>query len=607
MIDPHSIHSLNKYIVLFLIFSFSVFSEEKRAFHYLYIDANTGDSSGGHSAIQFGEKIFHFQFHPDGIFHLERQKWKDFQRIYRVLENRNIYSARIEASHRDYILLESEFNRLFLARKRQLQILQWLREEKTFFAKAEEEKQAELSLPSVGYIEEELPDACMKELIGHNYNRKNVSLELSKIQKDLDEFPYETNFIPQKKNELHYPSLSGISLYSLKQKLMLYHLFLVLSGQRKYNENSFLHLTAITDFAKIKIFFIKWKKIWKSEFEEAIQTKNPDPERAFIALSRFGAACLSLKNRNLTFPMYEANREAGLPIDPEWLKLFKTHKARLAGDLQKALDVFSASEEIHIYRYLLLEELFNKAYRFLYIGQQGGILYPVNHRAFPDKHFKHKIRLRKDLNLGLKKREAKERYDSYRKILQEQYPFRLLQTNCTTELFRVINNTFNSSYIGNEIKANEEFNFIPFYAFASVEKKYPLLDSKEILSLRREEVKRIRKKLGIVKTFLEESNTISSSIYQFHSRDSFFLFFTDDTLFFRPVFGSFNLLAGGLQTVYGTLSFPFDRGKHLLKGGRGMFFSLPELFFFNIRKGTFPYKHANICELSNENCLLLPP
>jgi hypothetical protein len=55
------------------------------------------------------------------------------------------------------------------------------------------------------------------------------------------------------------------------------------------------------------------------------------------------------------------------------------------------------------------------------------------------------------------------------------------------------------------------------------------------------------------------------------------------------LFGAVNVLAASSQSVYGLLSSPFDEGREIKIGLRGVLASLPELVFFNIRKGSYPY------------------
>jgi len=57
----------------------------------------------------------------------------------------------------------------------------------------------------------------------------------------------------------------------------------------------------------------------------------------------------------------------------------------------------------------------------------------------------------------------------------------------------------------------------------------------------------------------------------------------------RPLFGAANVLTGLGATVAGMIALPVDGGKTLWAGLKGVVFSLPELFFVNIRKGSFDY------------------
>jgi hypothetical protein len=57
-----------------------------RVVDYLYIEANEGGSSGGHSAIRFGDETYHFQHKSPGVLRLRRDDWQHFRysRIVRV-------------------------------------------------------------------------------------------------------------------------------------------------------------------------------------------------------------------------------------------------------------------------------------------------------------------------------------------------------------------------------------------------------------------------------------------------------------------------------------------------------------------------------------------
>jgi hypothetical protein len=92
-----------------------------------------------------------------------------------------------------------------------------------------------------------------------------------------------------------------------------------------------------------------------------------------------------------------------------------------------------------------------------------------------------------------------------------------------------------------------------------------------------------------VTVFLRESNTLTSAIYRRNADDSIFVFFTDDAVVARPLFGAVNLVAGIAASAVGLVALPVDGGATLWAGLKGVLFSLPELFFQNIRKGSFEH------------------
>ncbi|MGZ8200517.1 MAG: hypothetical protein ACXWUC_06980, partial [Methylosarcina sp.] len=94
-------------------------------------------------------------------------------------------------------------------------------------------------------------------------------------------------------------------------------------------------------------------------------------------------------------------------------------------------------------------------------------------------------------------------------------------------------------------------------------------------------------------TALKESNVLSSRLYRYNPDDALFVFFTDDNIPMRPLFGLFNTAAGIGQGVYGLFSWPLDSGKNLKSGATGILMSLPELIFFNMRKGSYKYLSFN--------------
>jgi hypothetical protein len=141
--------------------------------------------------------------------------------------------------------------------------------------------------------------------------------------------------------------------------------------------------------------------------------------------------------------------------------------------------------------------------------------------------------------------------------------------------------------LGGNISAT--YNFIPFVSFQSVQDHYNVTKSELLNSYRDQQLEKLYARNNGLINVLRESNTFTSTLYNYNTDDSFFVFFTDDNLLFRPIFGLFNTAAGIGQSAFGLLSWPFDTGKNLKSGATGVLMSLPELLFFNMRKGSFKY------------------
>jgi hypothetical protein len=79
------------------------------SFEYLYVEASEGNSSGGHSAIEFGDEVYHFQHHDSGLIRLLKQDKPAFHFQYRFLQNRRIHLNQVEVSEETFNQLRALF------------------------------------------------------------------------------------------------------------------------------------------------------------------------------------------------------------------------------------------------------------------------------------------------------------------------------------------------------------------------------------------------------------------------------------------------------------------------------------------------------------------
>jgi hypothetical protein len=259
--------------------------------------------------------------------------------------------------------------------------------------------------------------------------------------------------------------------------------------------------------------------------------------------------------------------------------------------------------------YSQLEMSANRYFELLK-GRQNKAIRFIGEKALPTKSISLPDGLVPDLTRqylisALKELDTYENH--FLQELTDHYRYDLITRNCVTELFRTIDQALlplnkgdldpkkqaervrneSTKRLGGEISAS--YNFIPFMSFQSVQEHYKVTASAVLNSYRGQQLEKLYARNNGFTISLRESNTFSSTLYSYNPDDAFFVFFTDDNLALRPIFGLFNTAAGIGQSVFGFLSWPFDAGKNLESGATGVLMSLPELLFFNMRKGSYKY------------------
>jgi hypothetical protein len=202
---------------------------------------------------------------------------------------------------------------------------------------------------------------------------------------------------------------------------------------------------------------------------------------------------------------------------------------------------------------------------------------------------------------------ARDAERSFHRALEAEYRYDLIKRNCVSELFRTVEAALAAEAgvpAADDRKAVQDFvareserrlggyvapaaraNFIPFVSSHNVRERWDVIERVDLLSARLHAVARE----GTLRAALRESNVFSSTLYAPADRSGFFVFFTDQSWPLRPLLGTVNLVAALARSGVGILQLPFDRGRGLREGLDGALWSLPELFFANIRKGTNEY------------------
>ncbi len=562
---------------------------------FLYIEGNTGESSGGHSALKLGETVYHLQYSFETqVFSVVREPWELFRFQYSVLENRNIHLANIPLRDKSFLFLKRKWDELYLVQKLHLEGVTKRGKEIQFLQNAslaQEKEQKSLS-NAVGFGYFSVNSSRESDF----ENKDLVELSLRDWQLKADQFqwvPFERSNASFSKTQLQKRETSQLSRWEEIQKKIKIRQAL-LNGWKLIPE----HWSELSNEPMFQLnpsdqtFLLDWGK---SEFQTLIreikdETKTADEE--LIQLLNYITAKESLTLFSFRFPNQKLEHSDSGWIDPEYPESVWQNKESEAIENFNKVKPLWQSNPTHTLRLLL----FSQAETILSARQRDA--HPVSISAQPNAIGSLPIpSLNREVFDGLPDYESSnlEQLAELRKL----YPYHLIYENCTNELLRYTEDFAKAnpelrSDLGQEISLKTlNFRFVPFVAYQAVLDHYKVAEVEEAPSYHN----LIRKDNS---SFQNEA-TYLSSVYEFNPYDSHFLMFTDDTLLLRPAFGLFNFTAGLGEFGTGFFTFPFSGTKRWRKGVKGMFFSLPEMVFFNVRKGSFPYVNAARLPLSYHN------
>lgn len=617
---------------------------------YLYVEANEGNSSGGHSAIQFGDEIYHYQHHDTGLIRLLRQDKQEFHFLYRFLQNRRIHLSNIEVSEQTFILLRDYFKLQFLAQDQQFKQLIDLHKDRVLLRRllhkqsadvrfSDDDFSAVLRLKGVGifYADQELDDKKIGDQLTNTNNSRFKSSQAIQIARKKIEQHYGRDFLLQRREQI----TNGI------KSLTPGNWPLVTSILSKDNFPPAIKSFAesyedyLTGLVAIKVlmeeqpldsdaYFITQERVTPEQKEvlerlrdqlnlsliKSVSSGRPDWGYAVLVnMARIIAVDLSLHFGLWVFiddfamdsewisadELVENATKLQIQVTDAWANFIQTQKE------------LSGPEGLTESSYSKLEMAANRYFELLNGKQQKAIRY-IGETALPTKSVSLPNWQAPELTLA-QLSQALTELDNYESQLFQElakhYKYDLITRNCVTEIFRTIDKALlqvNKGGVGSwkqVEQAKQEsikrlggnispvYNFIPFVSFQSVQDHYKVTRNEVLNSYRDQQLEKLDTANNGVISLLRESNTLTSTVYDYNSDDAFFVFFTDDTLLFRPVFGLFNTAAGFGQSIFGLLSWPFDTGKNLKSGATGVLMSLPELFFFNMRKGSYKYLSYN--------------
>ena len=595
-----------KQFFIFLLFIFSLYAtEESHSLDYLYVNANTGQSSGGHSAIRLGQLVYHFQYFPDKIFHIIREPWEEFRYVYGIQENRTILIRKINLSKKNYTFLLERMNEIYLYQRKELDNLEKLQNDARIIESILSGDQT-LFLKAAGYFSENSSSSRnyrslkrkIVDRLGSNFILKHLTFVRSQLNNYRIPLPLS---IQIDSNSNGFPK--AVESFSIEYVDLLSNLkaFEIIQEEQGLKSNGYFTFTGNPEIQvneSILKHFIMLSENLEEEILRLLESKSANTGYPLLVLlARYQVLQKSIKERKVYFLDSFGKNHSLVIGDAIQNKPFLSGIYEQISKKTNALFLKMSKQDILLERdYTILEDLANRE-REVLNGLGESIPIRINYELMlPSKEESVYLYRSESYKESLKKMEElyKSNRDKYELSLQKKYSFNLFKKNCTTEIFHSINSFFeevdkeSKEKLGGVVRGDDFFVFVPVYAYYAVGKNYRVVNENMIPSLRTIILERNISADFLF--FMRESSTFTSKFYKFNKEDSFFIFFTDDVFWQRPIYGFVNLIAGVGELGLGAIIIPFDKGEQFVKGLQGIFFSGPELLFFNIRKGTFIYE-----------------
>jgi len=599
-----------------------------KSIDYIYIDSSVDEAAGGHAAIRLAETVFHYQFYDDGYFLLEKTPWDEFRYQYNDRQNRTLAIASIPVDETTFATVKQHFLAQYLVQERRFEILDELKREETFLATLAVNK-PQVPIRGLGFFAPETTDAIHLQSLQDRIAARLGPDFLAKLHADLAVRCREAAR-KLKATQVTYGSLdpyeptlayqSGIQEYL--ELRTLYEAAEVVFTGRALCDDSLIDngpiMAALDDRERRQLE--NYRQDLQNSIIGLLQKGAPGNGRAILVqTAQYLAIDRSLATgRLITLDTFSddislipldklvltqvaaANRNSGGPTASgsaesdgsagSYYNLLLQERLKVVQDARRS---FQQEKQHPALAYAMLEAAQVQLHELIDAKQTNRELRVQNGLMAPGKiRIVHDSRLPTASDAAAMLTATRE----YHRLLQEKllqtYGYNLFTKNCVTELFVTLYSSFPSGEdarlaLGGYVDPESSMFFVPFLSFGMVRDAFSQSSARTLPSFRHRYLAD-RVKIDGFGALLQESNTLSSTIYSPWDEDSVFLFFTDDTILLRPIYGVINVVYAAIGSIGGLLWLPVDDGTLLGRSVKGIVFSLPEIGFWNIRKGTFP-------------------
>ena len=561
---------------------------------FIYIDAAAGEAAAGHSAIKLGQSVFHYQFHSDGLLLLARQHWESFRYFYNDLSNRTLVVDSVPVSAAVYETIRQAFLETYVRQEIDLEQRSRLMESQQFyhgFLSAN----GLVALDGLGFFtsSREKSDATVAEELLQKIEGGLGSGSLAALLQTTEQALLEEQNNNDKSLAIEEQAAVSQGHIALREALH------ILLQKRGLEPNSLvgqpkLALEGAEPFTQQLLLF--QERTFQSILNLLKSERQDRGTALLVAIARYHAIAKSLATDTLytlyPFKQLWSQRErldTAAPLDHLsvlldeaeyfWLQTIQTFSVTADEDLDFAYGMLEKYQA----RLRFYQLLANNTIRYEDLFSTAGL--PSLKGMTNGGGNRSKVFYEEQL------RKTEEALSVLQENLASKYGYDLFSRNCSTELIAVINKSLIDEQgaveaLGGYFPPGQGISHVPFGLQDKIVSTFTIHSQHVYPAYRLRHLERLYEKEGGA-IWLREGNTLTSTIYSPWEKDGYFLFFTDDQLLFRPFLGLANVCYTTLQTVAGVLTAPVDSGQRFSRGIDGFIFSLPEVFFFNIRKGSF--------------------
>lgn len=573
-------------------------AEPQAPLEFIHIDANVGSSSGGHLALKTGDQVYHYQ-NDSGYLRLVREDWEHFRYVYNDIDNRNLHIARLRVPAAAAEQVRDRLGLMFMVQNRHVEFLEALERDAALLRDLAEGRLYEMR--GIGFFERRPHESpALHELAGEIARRHGegfAATERARLAGELASLAYSA---PQRLDpapELdRYPSYPASFAEQAEDCYSRWFALTAIAEEWPLRDG----LLVEAGGAPLSAIERRWLESYREKLARAaiagLTAGHPGGGYSLLlALARYTAVSESLATgRLLLLDALPSGRRAERFTQTDGQRgavalLLARASASLPG-VRRAVFALTEPDEA---AYAQLEARASEIRELRHgLETQRPIRYSRQHP--PPEGWgtallpvtAHPPAAREQAKLT-----AEKRAENFRSRIEALYRYDLIFRNCVTELVGAVDSSFPSepaitSALGGHLEPGERQSFIPFRFFELAPRTYRIESITHLPSYRNRMLRRLETHGGWT-VDAAEASTLTSSVYDPQPGDSLFLLFTENVSWPRPLFGAINLAYGLGGSAVGVFTAPYDGGRRLAEGLRGAVFSLPELAFGNIRKGSF--------------------